>query len=221
MKRRLVIGLLLAGSLGAFLMGQRSEQPGDPPREIPEPPDAPRPDLVVSPEGLEAFVPYRGRRFSVPFTFDYPRNWVAGEEEGRSEPYQQIVILGPRNAQDTYSAGLTIRILPTRAAGGSYADLSELAQWRRSQHAQTKDAVILKEQMAHVGGLSGTELEVESHAALPPRALEQHRTTLRTHLVMLAKGDRLYEFSYSADAHDYPRYHSAFDRLLRSLRFTP
>ena len=80
---------------------------------------------------------------------------------------------------------------------------------------------LLKDAATDVCGLSGREIELQVTAALPPDSLAPKETTLRTHHVAVAKGDQLYEFVYSADAGNYPRYHAAFDRLLQTLHCSP
>ncbi len=220
MKLRILIVLLIAGIVGVILMGRRHAQPPKTPQSAPSAPDMPRPGVPVHVEGLGTPAPYMGKRFSLPCTFEYPKNWVAGEEEGRGERYQQVIILGPRNTTDTYNAGLIIRVLPTKSAGGTYAGLEALVAWRRAQYAKSEALQILMDRATQVVGVPGTELEWQFTAILPSSRQEPKRTTLRMHTVLLAKGDQLFEFVYSADTADYPHYHRAFDQLLQTLRFS-
>ncbi|MBI3997220.1 MAG: hypothetical protein HY352_06135 [Candidatus Omnitrophica bacterium] len=159
---------------------------------------------------------------SLPFTFEYPAAWVAAEEDGRGAAYQQVLILGPRNTSDTYTAGLTIRVMPTQAAGGKYAALEDLVQWRRAQHARAQALTSLRDGPTQVLGLPGAELEFQFQATVPPGGAPHGATqmTLKTHTVLVAHDERLYEFAFSADAADYDRYHPAFDRLLHTLHLT-
>ncbi len=179
--------------------------------------------LPTPPEGIGAFQTYRGSEGALPFTFEYPGNWLVGENRGHAEPYAQVSLLGPRNALDTYSAGLLVRAIPTAAAGGRYADAKELVEWRRSQYAKQAGFTVLQEDAARsLGSWVGHDLELRFTSALPVgSSLERTETTLQLRIIIVADGDRFYELAYSADAEDYSRYEPAFTRLLETLRPIP
>jgi hypothetical protein len=218
-RRRVLILALAVGILGVVIMSQRPPPAGKGGGSPPLPPDLPRPELVARVEGMGPFVPYQPKGLSLPFSFEYPKNWAAGEERGRSEPYQQILILGPRNAQDTYNAGLVIRMLPTQPRGGRFADVGELTQWRRGQFAAAKAFVVLTDRPRSVEDAAGMELEMQFTAALPLPTMASQDTTLRSHTVIVERDGQLYEFSYSADVRDYQRYYPAFAHLIETLHF--
>ena len=225
-KKRLVALIVLIAVIGLIgvptmmhPLHSHPPTPATPPNNpAPLPPDLPQPHPAAQLHTIGPYGPFRTKKLSLPFTFEYPRQWVAGEEE-RSGPhsYQQVVILGPRNAQDTYTAGLTIRVLPTKQAGGEYDDLQALVQWRRAQYLHAEALKWNQDKPVQLQELRGQELEFQFEVKLPKGS---ERTTLLTHLVVLAHGERFFEFSYSADAHEYDRYHQTFDHLLQSVRLT-
>lgn len=182
------------------------------------PPDMPR--HTPTPERtLGAFVIFIPQH--LPLTFEYPSHWIAGEEEGRDAAYQQVIVLGPRNLLDTYSAGLTIRLLPSKERGGTYASLEELTQWRRTQEARSEISEVLRDQPRELLGLRGIELEFRTSLDLAPkeRGGPMIPTAIRTRMVLLAQADRFIELVYTADALDYARYVPVFERLLESIRW--
>jgi len=225
MKRWQVV--VLAGSLAlamvAVLMGIRKGRPEREPAGIPPPPpDSPRDDLMARPTGAGSYVPYRpGPPPTLPLMFEYPENWKVGAEARPAGPYQQVIILGPRNALDTYSAGLVVRELRTRQDGGSYADAGELVERRRRQYQAAAEFALLTDRPLSLGGAPGHELEFEYTTRLPHPHSVPRLTTVKTRVVVMEHAGKLYELSYSADRQDYERHQPVFAHLLDTVRFLP
>ena len=217
---------LLAALTGRIAMADdqhshEAEQPAASPAPQGQPPDMPRHPRHISAAVPDSFQPFRATKVSLPFTFDYPVGWSAGEEQGKHSPYQQVLVLGPRNAQDTYTAGFIVRLLPTKAAGGTHANADELVHWRRTQVVREDTYEWVKDQPIELLGMKGTELEFRSEMKLPPHGTQGGTaipTSVTTRAIVLSHGNRLVELQYSADAHDYERYRPAFEHLLSSLR---
>jgi hypothetical protein len=183
-----------------------------PPDEMPRKPAAP----VVSIGPFAAIAP---RTLSLGVAFEYPQNWQVGEERRQQPPFQQLIILGPRNAADSYTAGIIVRVLPVKARGGEYASLQELAAWRRTQYASASGVQFTRDEVVSRFGGEGRELELQYGARVGRQTAGTSPITLKHHFVMVARGDTLYEFAFSADALEYDLYHPAFARLLESIRF--
>ena len=183
----------------------------------PPAPDTPTSPASHSAADVGAFKRYVPTRFTVPISFEVPDNWSLREEQGRS--YQQVMLLGPRNTQDTYNAGLVVRVLLTRSSGGEYDTLEDLLAWRRTQYTRSASSSIRVEQPIAVAGLQGVELRYEHHARLPKGGSAQGAfpTTIKGHTVLVSYGGQLLELEYSAEAEDFYRYHEAFRHLLESL----
>ncbi len=214
MRRWIVLIVVVVATIGVLLMiRQKKGRPSVPP------PDVARPLRVERGTEVEAYTRYRPSALPVSLTFEYPETWRAGEERGRGGAYHQIVVLGPRNASDTYNVGITVRVVPAAPAGGRYADVEALVAGRRAQYARVAGAETLVDQPRRVQGRNGSELEVRLPAKLPRGGSHGAvPVTLKTHAVMLPHGDHLIELSYSADTGNYERYHPVFDRLLESLQ---
>ena len=176
------------------------------------------PPIQVS--GIGPWVRYQNTRAQLDFAFEYPQNWVVGLEEGRQQPYAQVIILGPRNAANSYSAGLTIRRQPVKTSGGLYENLEALIKSRRSQRAANRAFELLGEREQPLGQLTAWRSEFTDVVPLPSHSVEAKPTKIRTVLVQFAVYEQLYELSFSADTSEYPQYQYVFDHLLNSLRFT-
>ncbi len=149
-------------------------------------------------------------------TFEYPGNWPAGVEVGRGESYWQVVILGPRNAEDSYNPGLTVRSMPVQA-GGRYADVPSLVDARRNQYAASPQFRMLEDAPYAVAGVSGWHLIFTYVVPLPPSSINAKPTPLQTRLVIFSLGGTLYELVYSADAREYAAHQGVFAHLLQSI----
>jgi len=154
-------------------------------------------------------------------SFEVPENWQVSEEQGRQ--YKQVLLLGPRNVQDTYNAGVVVRVMPSRSRGGEYDTLQDLLAWRRTQHTRSASSAVLAEQPVTVAGLEGVELRYQYDAKLPRGGHPQGAvpTTIKGHSILLAHGGQLVELEYSASAEDFHPYHQAFSHLIDSLALTP
>ncbi|MBI3325017.1 MAG: hypothetical protein HYZ92_07020 [Candidatus Omnitrophica bacterium] len=168
--------------------------------------------------GVGPWVSYNDPHVPLPFTFEYPNNWLVGAEQGREQPYWQIVILGPRNATSQVSAGMTIRRLPTKAGGGLYENLDSLAAARRRQYEANTTFSLIQEGAVSIQAIQARQVEFSVFVPLPEGRAKP--TQLRHRLVQFALDDHLYELLYMADAADFKTYEPVFDRLLASLRVT-
>ncbi len=212
--------LVLGGVLMSVMSDARgADQPPSSPH-VPLPPDTPVTNPAAGVHSVGPFRVFQPKKLKLPLSFEYPENWIAGEEAGRESRYQQVIILGPRNTVNTYNAGLTIRISPPKQAGGDYGSVDELIGWRRTQLLNAGPSEVLADHPAPLLGLTGAELEVKSETQLSvAHDGPLIDTTLRTHMLVVSDGVRFFEFIYSADAQDYERLHNAFDHLLATLKF--
>ena len=154
-------------------------------------------------------------------TFEYPENWAIGTEKGRKQPYQQVIILGPRNTSNNFSASLTMRRMPMKASGGIYSQLADLTEVRQKQYAKNPQYRQLNLGERMVSGQKAVSMTIEYTVPIPPYGkLQAEQVTLRTQFVQFALAGALYELSFSADARDYSVYEPVFERLLQTFVLT-
>ena len=150
-------------------------------------------------------------------SLSYPRSWRLVEERGRAEPYAAVRLLGPRNAEDTYTAYITVRgsLLPP-ATRADDADGPAARYLARLIDGTAVESDTRRRQW-------GTEVRDLTVAyTVPPlhrAGLRPLPIPVRTRTLFLRRGDHAYEIAYSADAREYASHLAAFDELLTSLRF--
>ena len=160
---------------------------------------------------------YHGTTPPLVVSLAYPSAWRLTEEVGSRERYAQVHLLGPRNAEDTYTAYIAVRgVVPDGegAMGGldervrRYADellegtTIESLRPTSLQHAEARDLLVA--------------------FTVPPLfhpGLKSLPIPVKTRTVFLRRGAYLYEVIYSADAREYAAHAPAFERVLASLRF--
>ena len=160
---------------------------------------------------------YTGTQPELHVTFQYPETWPLHEEQGKLERYQLVRIMGPRNAEGTYTARLSAQGRPRKSAGGQYDSAEELAG-HYQQHL-LPEAKILAEQRTTVAGVPAIDLTVEyTSPAIHHKGLRAVAVPVRERKIFFEKAAYLYELSYTADAGEYDRSAAAFDQLLQSFR---
>lgn len=151
-------------------------------------------------------------------TFQYPIGWKIREERGHIDSYSQVRFLGPRNAEDTYSCYLAVRVTPVKASGGRHDSVEALAQNYKAHIVE--GGRVEREGVQTVA--SRTALDLTIMYTMPPtfhRDVKPIPIPIKTRTVMLQKEQDLYEFIYSADTREYDQRMATFEQLLNTIRF--
>ena len=161
---------------------------------------------------------YPGAEADLPVSFEYPSDWRLMEERGVTESYHAVRLLGPRNADDTYTAYFVVRAFPVQPPGSRYADQRALVS-----HILTHlpDGASVDPQATRpLDGASADEWTVEY--TIPPLhhvGRKAVKIPVKTRTVVVQRGPLLYEIAYSADERNYEAHLPAFEGLLSSLQF--
>jgi len=167
----------------------------------------------------EGYDEYVGSAPLLTVRFQYPAGWSLQEEQGQQQPFRQVRIMGPRNADETYRCYLAVLATPMAAAGGAHASVEEMAR-QYAGHLQ-RDAQVVASQDASLAGAKGRDLTV-SYTQSAWRFHGVHQpgpVPVKVRTLLLQKGATLYQLTLSADAREYERYAPVFERLLRSFQF--
>lgn len=157
---------------------------------------------------------FANESYSLKVRFDYPRGWRLRLEHGKIETFTQAVILGPRNAADTYTHTIIVR--ETRLDASE--DLQQMKK-KRIDHLY-KDAKVLSESATTVDGAPAQELLVSY--VIPPLQLAGHKppaVAIKSKMIFIQKGVSVFEILYSADSGEFNTNEAAFEQLVKSLRF--
>ncbi len=159
---------------------------------------------------------------AVPFlnlTFRYSADWRFLEDHGATEPYHQTMIIGPRNAADTYSARIVVRGTPLKQNKGRFESVQELKQ-HYADHLY-KDPKVINDTTHDIGGLTAEDYTVTY--TVPPLLGKGIKHSVefpvKERALFTQNAGYLFEFIYSADAREYDEHRAKFEKLLKSVRF--
>jgi hypothetical protein len=160
---------------------------------------------------------YQGTGSELAVTFSYPQDWKLHQESGKTEPYQAIRIMGPRNSADTYTSHFSVYGFPLKASGGKYDSVDEMVD--ATKRLLPPDAQVLSEGKREIGRLPATDLTVSyTIPAIHHKGIKAAPVPVKQRKVVTGKPPYLYEISYTADAQEFDQYAEWFERLVNSFR---
>lgn len=169
------------------------------------------------PRGIYRYATFSSPNPRFPFTFLYPDTWQIKEIE--EQAYGEVFIIGPRNLTDTFNAGITVVVVPTREVGGKFATVEEvlidfltksrrLAGWQ--ELSQTR-GYFLSSPAVEVTVFYALRLPLNSSLAQPTPTIERK--------IIIKHGSCFYKLTYQAVEEDYPLYLDAFQTVMRTFEF--
>ena len=161
---------------------------------------------------------YHGPQPYLGISFKYPNHWRLMEDKGKIDSYTQAVVIGPRNADDTYASTFVLRGSPLKNKNGRFENIEQLKQ-NYVTHLYKNPSF-----------LSQSSAKVQNHLAeditviytLPPmhhKGLKSKEVPVKARALFVQNGDNLYEFIYNADEKEFEKYITEFESVLKSLRF--
>lgn len=168
---------------------------------------------------------YHAEKTYLRLSFDYPAEWQIVEDKGRIEPYDQIFVRGPRNAEQTFTATFVVRGQPVRNATGKgrFDTVQHLREnytthlYRDPQFTESRNTTVQNQP---------AEAVTATYIMPPPMSksvsgvsIPKVETPLKSRAFFTRHGDLLYEFIYSAGQREFAANEAHFDRLIKSIRF--
>jgi hypothetical protein len=173
--------------------------------------------LVCASAFAADFEVYHGGDGLLAARFEYPAGWKARKGSGRLDRFDQVLILGPRNADDTYTTALVVTASPPKAKGGRFAGAREAAEHQVATLPSGGQTVARS--AARVDGAGAVDVTVRY--VIPPlrlKGLKPKEIPVRTRSAYFEKGGRIFELSYTADEREFDAHAAAFDRLVATFR---
>lgn len=164
-------------------------------------------------------VTYRSTAPELPLTFDLPEGWRVSEEAGKIDRYREIIVMGPRNAEDTFSASISVRSEPKKAKGGRFSTLEELVS-SHEKHLFGNPKVLAKQATKVSGAKAVDFLATYTIPAMRLKGLKPKPIPVKARTVFLEKGGRFYRLSYKADEREFSSHEVRFRRLVETFQFT-
>lgn len=148
----------------------------------------------------------------VPYTFLYPADWRVRETV--EEKRLKVFISGPRDQEDTFSVGFTVRIWPA-ATQTPEAATNDLL----SRFSQMPGFREIGRGSGLVAGKPAAEVEFVYHMLLPLNSRDPQRKTIRQRCVFVKADHALVELIYAAPDEMYDTWLSDFHTLIQTFAF--
>jgi hypothetical protein len=156
------------------------------------------------------YLAFRSKTRQVAYTFIYPAEWQV--RESVKEKPVKVFITGPRDREDTFSAGFIVRVSPActqspEAVMHDFLDrFSDMPEFRETGRSS-----------GIVGGRPALEAEIEYTLLLPLNHLNPHRKIIRERRVVLKTDGTLVELIYAAPVEMYEAWLPDFRILVHSF----
>ncbi|HEX9779823.1 MAG TPA: hypothetical protein VGB20_01265 [bacterium] len=212
---RVVIAAVAAGvaAAGLWLVSRPSAGRDAAHVREPEAPVAAEPAMRQPPMTRDR---YEGSDLGFPAAFDIPSGWKLEHERGTIDPYAQIRLLGPRNADDTFRAMLAVRAYP-RESGPPQHDSA--GAWLAHLKAHLPPGAMIERELTRdVAGRPATDLTAAY--VIPPLhrpGLPAVEIPVRMRTIVTQTGGHVVEVMGSSDAREFEWLAPRLDALLRSL----
>jgi len=165
---------------------------------------------------IEGYRVFESTNPRLDFSFLYPEAWDV--REIRQKDYDEAIITGPRNKEDTYSLSLTIGVIP-RQRKGRFSTVDEFV----TDYLQRSKGLPGFRKVFTARGVfascKATELVVSYVLSLPLNSLEAKETTILERRIITAKGSNFYEIVYGAVEEDYYTFFEVFTNVVRTFTF--
>lgn len=160
------------------------------------------------------YLTFQSESQQVPYTFVYPAGWQVRETV--EEERVKVFIAGPRDPEDTFSVGFTVRMSPASVqtpAAAMRAFLERFRQMPGFRETGRSSGV--------VAGGPAVEVEFTHTTPLPLNAREPQMKTIRNrHITFLNSDAVLVELIYAAPDEMYDTWLSDFRTLVHTFRRT-
>ena len=151
------------------------------------------------------------------FSFLYPRAWHAREIKGSN--YDEVFVAGPRNAENTFTLALIVRVTIARDQNGKQTPLENfIAEYLTKLHA-AQGFELRAQSSGKLANVRATEIEITYTTLLPPNNINATRTQIMERRIFLQRENRIYEMIWRATAPDYEQSLGVFKRVVQTFEF--
>ncbi len=163
------------------------------------------------------FIRFNSENARLNFTFLHPQDWQVLQSRGAKTNYDEVMIVGPRNRQNTYNLALTVRVTPLSQQDGLFPTLDVLVTDYLARHRYPFREI--SRAKGSLAGCNAVEIEIGYTMPLPINSANSQETPMIEHRVFLQKDGNLYELIFRAVEEDYFKYLDAFWNAARTFEF--
>ena len=151
-------------------------------------------------------------------TFQYPAAWKMYTGEGRHAKYATFDLIGPANAEQTYSSHISITAIDPASTRGKTPN-EYLDHLTDSAKLLYEHYEIVNRSNSVFWGQAVPTIDVAYALPLPFTSEKYSWTIIREHKAVTLNGGKIWTFVYAADADEYDKYFPIFQHLMDTFFF--
>lgn len=147
--------------------------------------------------------------------FEYPENWEVSQITGKG--YKEIMILGPRNIEDTFNLAMVVRFNTLQ----ENLNLHSIAENYIIRRQKLSGFGLKSRYTSNVGGLRAEIIEV---SFLSPKSLETLKPDfmeINEKRAMIINTNTLIEVIFTGVSRDFISFIEDIERILETISFAP
>lgn len=149
------------------------------------------------------------------FSFLFPSSWVVRETQGEKGEYIQVLLRGPRNKDDTFSAGIAVTISPAKDS-----NLEKYKDDLISRQQKLPVYRLIVNKRGYLGNVEAVDLFYAFALGLPLNSSAPKDTIISKRVVIFIRKGLAYRISCSAVKEDFGKFNSVFKNVVRTLEFS-
>jgi hypothetical protein len=169
------------------------------------------------PRDIQRYTNFQSDKPRLNYTFLYPDSWLVREFEDTG--HTEVLILGPRNFEDTLNLAIFVHAFPGRESGGKYATLDQVVSAFQQKHARLLSFNRRPLTRGFLGEVEAVEIEIGYALALPPNQSNVPSISVTERRIIFRREVCFYELGYIAAETDYYIYFHVFREITRTFEF--
>jgi hypothetical protein len=149
-----------------------------------------------------------------PMRFEYPDSWEIVLSSGRD--YKDITLIGPRNADDTFSLALAIRFMPLISPG---MDLDGIVNDAIARKSKLRNFIIAARHYLQIAQHEAESIEFSYSTLKSLEKIDAGQMKVCEKRIIFLHGEAQCEVIYSNTEEEYKKYHDIAMKIIQSLKF--
>ena len=147
---------------------------------------------------MESYLTYTGSNPALDITFQYPPHWKPVESQGRTERYDDVQVMGPRNDEADFGTSVSVTVRPM-----GEEDASRLLSEYLKMIGKFSGFKVVKIEDSTIARKSAARGRYEYVLRLPYRHINARDVLMREETVFVTKPGKSYRLTFTSTADQF------------------